>query len=136
MYRTADFKVSQRMFAVNLDAWSVGDRNKAGTTHTCVIAAVWFRRRRAQYNGPMRTIASAGYLKRWVEGTAPADGQDMLSRTAVYDYTADCVARWDGSNLWCLEDEETRAGYLKILAPMLEAYPEIPEGWSGWWWNG
>jgi predicted protein tyrosine phosphatase len=130
MFKTADFKVYRPMFAVNPYAVSVGDRNRSDVTHTCVVAAVWFRRKHDV------TYASAGYLHRSVEGTAPADAQDFLSRPALYPHRADCVARWDGRTLWCLQDEETRARYLDLLRPMLAAVGTVPDGWSGWWWNG
>lgn len=136
MFKTAGLKISRPMFAVNPDALSVPDASEGGMTRNCVVAAVWFQRKRVQFNGPLRTGACGGYLSRRVEGSAPVDAADMLSRPAVYGHRANCLARWDGSTLWCLEDEDTRAGYKRLLVPMLEAYPAIPPGFDGWWWNG
>jgi hypothetical protein len=137
VFRTADFRISKPMFAANLDAYSIPDRDKGGMTRsTCVIAAVWFQRKRHQYNGPLRTAACGGFLNFWMRGTAPADAQDVLSRTSRQDYTAHCLARWDGETLWSLENEETRAEYKALLVPMLEAYPAVPPAYSGWWWFG
>lgn len=137
MFRTDQFKIGKPMFAVNLDAYSIGDGADPTKAHTCSIAAVWFRRKRANYNGPMRTAACGGYLSRVVvRGPAPADGTDMLVKPAMFDHRADCIARWDGHTLWSLEDEASRAKYLELLVPMLAAYPAVPQGYSGWWWNG
>jgi hypothetical protein len=129
--RTEKFLISRPMFAVNLDAYSIGGREEA--YHTCVIAAVWFRRKRLRYNGPIRTAACGGYLSRLIQGPVPVGGTDMLARPALYDHTADCVARWDGETLWSLEDEEARAQYKALLVPMLEACPAPPPGWDAWW---
>jgi hypothetical protein len=136
MMKTSDLKISKPMFAVNLAAWSCGDLDGYPEGRRCTVAAVWFQRKRHQYNGPMRTAACGGYLHRRVEGATPVDAVDMLSRPAVYSHYADCLARWDGSTLWSLEDEDTRAEYKRLLVPMLEAYPAIPASFDGWWWNG
>jgi hypothetical protein len=139
MFRTADLKVHKPMFAVNLDAWSVdawsvGDKGGDGSAVVARngnVAAVWFRRKRGVL------AACGGYLGRWlVAGTYPADAQDFLMRPAMYDHIASCVARWDGSTLWSLEPEESREEYKRLLVPMLAAYPAIPDGYDGWWWNG
>jgi hypothetical protein len=133
VFKTTDFKISKPMFAVNLAAWSAGDRAGTVGSGTDSVAAVWFQRKRTAYNGPLRTAAHGGYLNFWLRGAAPVDAIDALSKAGQHQYTAHCQARWDGSNLWCLEDEETRAEYKTLLVPMLEAYPAIPDGYSGWW---
>jgi hypothetical protein len=133
MMKTSGFKISKPMFAVNLAAWSAGDRAGTVRSGTDSVAAVWFQRKRTQYNGPIRTAACGGYLNFFLGGAAPVDAQDALSQTARYNYTAHCLARWDGSTLWSLEDEDTRAEYKRLLVPMLEACPAIPPGFDGWW---
>jgi hypothetical protein len=135
MFKTDAFKISKPMFAVNPDAYSIGDRNDP-SSHACSVAAVWFQRKRHQYNGPLRTAACGGYLNFWLRGAGPVDAQDALSRCTRHEYTAHCLARWDGSNLWSLEDEDTRAVSKALLVPMLEAYPAIPSLHDGWWHSG
>ena len=127
MLKTADFKISRPMYAVNLDAFSVGGP-QAPFPEWGVVAAVWFRRKSRV------TAACGGFLKAPVHRTgAPADVQDFLARYTDGRYGGDCIARWDGSTLWCLEDEDTRAEYKRLLVPMLAAYPAAPSGWDAWW---
>jgi hypothetical protein len=130
MMKTSDFKISKPMFAVNLDAFSVGGP-QAPYPNWGVVAAVWFRRKNRV------TAACGGFLKAPAHRvTAPVDAQDFLARYTDSRYGGDCLARWDGSTLWCLEDEDTRAEYKRLLVPMLEAYPAPPPGWDAWWWFG
>ena len=130
MLKTADFKISKPMYAVNLDAFSVGGP-QAPFPEWGVVAAVWFRRKNRV------TAACGGFLKAPAHRvTAPAGAQDFLTRYTDGRYGGDCIARWDGSTLWSLEDEDTRAEYKRLLVPMLAAYPGIPKGFDGWWWFG
>jgi hypothetical protein len=127
MFRTAEFKISRPMYAVRLDTFSVGGP-QAPFPNWGVVAAVWFRRRSRV------TAACGGFLKdSTAEAGAPVDARDFLSRYTDGRYGGDCVARWDGSTLWSLESERSRAEYLAVLRPMLEAYPAIPPGFDGWW---
>jgi hypothetical protein len=98
------------------------------------INAVWFRRRRSGYTGPMLTVACAGYLSECLIEPAPADAADFLARFTDGRYGGHCLARWDGHNLWAPEmGEDERAQYKRLLVPMLEAYPACPDGWDSWW---
>jgi hypothetical protein len=130
VFKTSDFKISRPMYAVNLDAFSVGGP-QAPFPDWGVVAAVWFRRKNRV------TAACGGFLKAPAHQVgAPVDALDFLARYTDGRYGGDCVARWDGSTLWCLENENTRAEYKRLLVPMLEAYPAAPAGWDAWWWFG
>jgi hypothetical protein len=123
MFRTGDFKASKRLYAVDLA--SLRDHS-SGFGGQYRVSAVWFRRKAGV------TAACAGDL--WDgQDARPVDALDFLAKFTDGRYGGDCKARWDGSNLWCLEDEGQRAAYLAVLRPMLEAYPKIPDGYSGWW---
>lgn len=123
VFRTAEFKISRPMYAVDLAAFSVGDWG--------VLPAVWFRRKNRV------TAACAGFLKAPAHRVSgPVDALDFLAKYTDGRYGGDCVARWDGSTLWSLEPEESRARYKSLLTPMLAACPAIPRGYDGWWWFG
>jgi hypothetical protein len=97
-----------------------------------LVSAVWFRRRREAYNGPLRTVACAGELR----GCQVPDSSTVESFLATFTdgrYGGNCMARWGGTNLWSLADESARARYKGILVPMLAGYPEVPPGYDGWW---
>jgi hypothetical protein len=89
--------------------------------------AVWFRRR----NG--LTVACAGSL--WdYQNERPADWEAFARAHTDGRYGGNCVARWDGSNLWAPQMPFERAQeYLAVLRPMLDGFPAAPEPYQGWW---
>ena len=132
MKREEKFVQSHQPYAVDLGSYHVGALSEHGSAW-CRVNAVWFRRRRSGYNGPLQTVACAGdvhTLLRPPSGTAEAF---LLAHTDGR-YGGDCQARWDGTELWAPGmSEPTRVEHLAVLRPMLEAYPELPEGFDGWW---
>jgi hypothetical protein len=124
MIKKGKFLISDKPYAVDLGSYR--PEGNGG------IDAVWFRRRREAYNGPLRTAACAGRLK----GCQVPDLSTVDSFLATFTdgrYGGDCLARWDGTNLWSLADEPDRERYKKILVPMLENFPAVPPSYSGWW---
>jgi hypothetical protein len=118
------FRISDKPYAVDLGSYSPDGSGS--------LQAVWFRRRREAYNGPLRTVACAGELR----GCLVPDLSTVEQFIATFTdgrYGGDCRARWDGTNLWSLEDESERERLKKILVPMLAAYPAVPGGYDGWW---
>jgi hypothetical protein len=124
MIKAAKFRISDKPYAVDLETYRPEGSG--------AISAVWFRRRREAYNGPLRTVACAGELR----GCLVPDLSTVESFLVTFTdgrYGGDCMARWDGTNLWSLADESARARYKKILVPMLANYPEVPPSYDGWW---
>jgi hypothetical protein len=94
------------------------------------IHGVWFRRKKGRIAACRGTI----YAHRW-QGAI----KDPLEFLASYrdggsgGYTA---ARWDGESYWGIGPDATLARQqenLLILRPMLENYPEVPQGYDGWY---
>lgn len=130
MIREEKFIQSHQPYAVDLASFTP----RGPDYHDAKISAVWFRRRRSGYTGPLVTVACAGYLSECLIGPAPADAADFLARFTDGRYGGHCLARWDGHNLWAPEmGEDERAQYKRLLVPMLEAYPACPDGWDSWW---
>jgi hypothetical protein len=124
--RTSKFTPSKRLYAVGLDSLRVDESGEA------FLGAVWFRRKRLGYTGPVVTAACSGVL--WdFQQPRPETAAQFLAAADDGRYGAHCLARWDGDSLWFLGSEEDRARHLGILRPMLAAYPEVPPGWDGWW---
>jgi hypothetical protein len=124
MIKVSRFRVSDKPYAVDLGSYRPDDHGS--------VDAVWFRRRREAYNGPLRTVACAGMLR----GCLVPDLSTVDSFLATFTdgrYGGDCVARWDGANLWSLADEADRERYKEILVPMLANYPAVPPTFDGWW---
>jgi hypothetical protein len=90
------------------------------------IDAVWFR------GTTQAPAACIGEL--WdFQYPEPRHALEFLAAHTDGRYGADCVARWDGESFWGNVTLEQQEKYLKILKPMLENYPALPDGYDGWW---
>ena len=137
MIKTGKFLISKRPYAADLNSFSSEwyditwggepplDAPKGAWRNT--INAVWFRRRRGV------TVACIGYL--WNsrrEQTSSA--LEMLRDHTDGRYGGTTQGRWDSEGYWgdgvTLAEQDR---HLAILRPMLAAYPEIPQGFDGWW---
>lgn len=101
------------------------------------IPCVWYKRRK---RGDMRVdTANIGVL--WDVSPLCYTEHDPPSAVRFLEnYTdgrlgADCLTRWDGEHLWSFPDvtHEQQQEDLVLLRWMLDHYPEIPPGFSGWW---
>jgi hypothetical protein len=121
----APFAISgKRRYAVDLGSL-VLEPSTSGLTHA-TIRAVWFRRK------DRVTAACVGHL--WNSfRTAPADAADFLARSTDGRYGGVCEGRWDGTRYWGTQEPETIEAHLQLLRPMLEWYPDLPDGFDGWW---
>ena len=140
MRREDKLVISHGPYAVDLKRITVERQAvRPGTVYWNVhVPAVWFRRKRANYNGPMTTRACIGEISDSVHAESFPEGDPVRIMELVGTHwkrvEGDCRARWDGTNLWSLEDESARQRDLDILRPMLATYPpRVPEGYSGWW---
>ena len=130
MIREDRFVLSHRPYAVDLSSLSVttheAEREGWNTTHHGRLSAVWYRRRKGV------TVACIGTL--WdIQLTVPADGLAFLAAHDDGRYGGDCEGRWDGVSYWGNVPLSTQEQHLAVLRPMLDAYPSIPAGYSGWW---
>jgi len=137
MIREETFTQSHQPYAVNLASLLVTERKDptgggAGYFRAEVLA-VWFRRKRPRGGATVLTQACAGRL--WdYQDAEPANARAFLAAHTDGRYGGDCQARWDGMELWAPgATEPERAEYLRLLRPMLKAYPAVPDGYDGWW---
>lgn len=115
------FMISRKPIAVDPGGLVTG---RAG--NTARLPAVWFRRRN------QITVACLGAL--WgIFDPAPGDWQEFMSRCSTGRYGPDCEGRWDGDRYWGAQYPGVIEEHLAILVPMLVNYPEVPEGYDGWW---
>lgn len=121
----APFAISgKRRYAVDLGSL-VLETSTSGLTHAA-IRAVWFRRK------DRTTAACIGTL--WNSfRAAPAGVADFLARSTDGRYGATCGGRWDSTRYWGAQEPGTIEAHLQLLRPMLNAYPEIPAGFDGWY---
>lgn len=120
MRREEKFVLSHRPYAVNLSSLCVDDIDRP------TAEAVWFRRRKGV------TVACVGVL--WdIQRPIPAGMSEFLRRHDDGRYGGDCMGRWDGERYWGSQDPEEIERHLTLLRPMLASYPEIPDGYDGWW---
>lgn len=97
------------------------------------IPCVWYKRRKGTDTANIGTLRNTS----WVEYPEhhPSHAQHFLSDFTDGRYGADCRSRWDGECLWSFPDvtHEQMQEDLVLLRWMLDHYPEIPPGFSGWW---
>lgn len=125
MIRDDRFLISRKPYAVDLDSLRNTNRDPDGR-YWGRIDAVWFRRRRGV------TVACIGDL--WDnQDKEPASATEFLELHDDGRYGGDCIGRWDGESYWGNVTLEQQEQHLAILQPMLANYPDIPEGYSGWW---
>ena len=120
MIRAEKFRVSRPLYAVDLASYTLTEEGRSD------ISAVWFRRRKGV------TVACAGRVWNYLR-PRPQTAAEFLAAHDDNRYGGDCMARWDGTNLWCVLDEADRARYKALLVPVLAACPDVPEGYDGWW---
>lgn len=133
MRRAGKFLISRPLYAVRKDSFAAEFRPpNPGFGGIGVwrwtLDAVWFRRRRGV------TVACTGQLWAYRE-TEPADAAVALADATDGRHGGDCMARWDGRSLWILppQSPSDSGRYMGLLRPMLDAYPDVPEGYDGWW---
>lgn len=120
MKRAEKFLISRPLYAVDLESYRLSEQGGS------YINAVWFRRRKGV------TVACVGEVWNYIR-PRPQTAAEFLAAHDDNRYGGDCLARWDGSNLWSNADEAQRREYFRVLLPMLAAYPDIPPGFDGWW---
>jgi hypothetical protein len=121
----APFAISgKRRYAVDLSSF-VADPTDTGGSR-CTIAAVWFRRK------DRTTAACVGYLWDYLR-PSPTDVAEFLRRTTDGRFGGTCEGRWDGTRYWGAQELTIIESHLQLLRPMLASYPEIPEGFDGWY---
>ncbi|MEV2239609.1 hypothetical protein [Micromonospora sp. NPDC049891] len=128
MIRDDRFLISRRPYAVDLNTLTWRTRTQPGfrTIHRGSIRAAWFRRRSGV------TVACVGTL--WDYQAEPTDDPLLfLARHTDGRYGGDCEGRWDGTRYWGAQNLDVMAEHLALLKPMLDAYPEVPAGFDGWW---
>ncbi|MFH8813066.1 hypothetical protein ACH4GZ_38705 [Streptomyces hygroscopicus] len=128
MIREECFLVSRMLYAVDLASLSgTLDATGLNPVYRGNIDAIWFRRRKGA------TVACIGQL--WDFQTAePTDATEFLARLTDGRSGGRCHGRWNGTSYWgepARPDE--RDAHLGILRPMLANYPNVPDGYDGWW---
>ena len=132
MIRDDRFRISRKSFAIDLSTVR-GDQHPRGDQHAFsgTAHAVWYRRK----DGVTRAcLGTVGLWSHYLP--APLDLNDphaILSADLDGRYGGDCHARWDGENYWGSQKPFEQNLHLAVLEPMLSNYPEIPDGYDGWW---
>lgn len=132
MIRREKFVMAHKPYAIDLTTVSGAQKERDGRFFfrgSC--RAVWFRRK------DRVTRACLGSLHLWAHYLT--DRVDMSSPEAVLSadldgrYGGQMEGRWDGSRYFGAQEPRLIQRDLEILSPMLENFPQVPEGFSGWW---
>lgn len=137
MRRQDKFLASLALYAIDLSSLKrryEGITSRGDSLYRYMISVVWFRRRHGL------DTANAGGL--WTYSTdLHEEGDESAARGFLVDTLTDgrcgagCRSRWDGERLWSepsvtLAQAEEDAAFLRS---MLDAVPQIPAGYDGWW---
>lgn len=112
--------LSKTSYAVDLSSLS---RTPTGRHD---VRAVWFRRKDRKTSACFGTLWD--YPRKDIANTL-----EFLENFTDGRYGGNCIARWDGTTYWGEGEPEAIEHYLGLLKPMLEEYPDAPEGYDGWW---
>ncbi|WP_026931201.1 hypothetical protein [Glycomyces tenuis] len=128
MIRSEKFLISQRPYAINLDSFTVEERDMNDRMYWVVdVESVWFRRRRGA------TVAAIGHIQSYNFDHRPADVHSFLTGLDDSRDSGRCEGRWDGTRYWGAQEPNVIEKHLALLRPMLDNYPAIPDGFDGWW---
>ncbi|MFE9844734.1 hypothetical protein [Streptomyces goshikiensis] len=132
MRRETCFLISRKPYAIDLSTIT-GKQHERGDriTFSGSAHALWFRRRAGI------TYACIGSLKlfsHYLPERLPLDAPHaVLSADLDGRYGGDTCGRWDGERYWGAQEPFQMALDLTVLEPMLANYPNIPDGYDGWW---
>lgn len=127
----ANFKPSTRLYAIDTSGFDYTDVSNPiihiVPLYKIELECVWFRLKSG--------IISAHIGRLWDYcQTIPKSTEDFLASIDTKRYGANCRTRWERiRGVWSIEDRVTYEEDLKILIPMLDNYPQIPDGFDGWW---
>lgn len=124
-----DFKsVSNRLYAICTDKakTSVLSRDDGTKYSYFEIPAVWYKKKSGQ------TYAAFGYLWSYLDGTLTIKQAVELDDPRD-SFIANMTARYDGNNFWGIESLEEQNKIIKLLKPMLDRIPNLPNGYKGWY---
>jgi hypothetical protein len=77
--------------------------------------------------------ACVGNLWDWRGDKSPESAEDFLKHCSTRVYGPNLTAKWNGKDLWGQTEISSILYYRDLLDPILKNYPEIPEGYDGWW---
>lgn len=135
MKREEKFLISHAPYAVQLDSFTVeekwatfsGGRVAETPYYTITIPAIWFRRKDGILSAHIGTLWGS-------ERERPASAEAWLTDSWDGRYGGNCQARWDGISLWAPDVTwNGMVNYQGVLAWVLENFPQVPDGFDGWW---
>lgn len=132
MHRENAFVLSHAQYAVDLGslrpAYAEYVDEHDWARESWMVDVVSFRRAKGVTRACAGTISDR-------QDVTPLTGAEFLSRIdGLNRVGVTPTARWDGSSFWCAgQDPEENDRYLALLKPMLENFPALPGGYSGWW---
>lgn len=133
MIRRAKLTHSGYPYAVRPETFKVRGRPRdldGKIIYSMSVQAFWFKGKVASPTANMGELWGSEVLP--PDETAP----DLERFLTEFDtrYGGACSARWDGQGLWHQQlPIESEQAALALLRPALEAYPEPPAGYEGWW---
>ena len=132
MRREDRFLISRKQFAIDLSTVT-GSQHPRGDLHAFSgrANAVWYRRKDGVTRACIGTLMLfSHYLPEPLDLDDPTA---VLSANLDGRYGGDCEGRWDGERYWGAQEPDVMEQHLAVLRPMLLNYPQVADGYNGWW---
>jgi hypothetical protein len=124
--REDKFVLSHKQFAIDPESFRTDEHHGSQYAY---VNAIWFKRK----NGLL--TAHRGRLWDYFGGRSGlvADLPDFLARIGTQRYGGNFEARYDGVNYRGTENVKDMLQDIELLGAALDAHPNVPGGYDGWW---
>lgn len=123
--------VGKQLYAVERDSFRTIIIPPSSSVIKCVCGAIWFKRRDGIISVSMGTLRNYYNTDLFEE---PSGLFEFLRSYEDGRFGGDCVARFDGKNLWSdSKNVEVNKQRLKVLNSILGKFPNLPKNYDGWW---
>lgn len=139
--RLDKFVISKKPYAIDRDSFEVNLASTSGASDPQLvmwkykIQAIWFRKRSngrlAAFSGTLSSLSTNR------NGGTEWSLEDFIAKFDEARYGGDPWGCWDGKGAWwsktAADDYELQQELLSEYKSMLENYPNIPDGYDGWY---
>lgn len=129
MIRVTRLVVSKPMYALKPDTW-----RPSGIPGIYQVDAVWFKRKRGKLVATMGTYQPM--VLRRDQQPAGDTYEEWIAAADDNRYGGDWTAVWDGEGLMCARQPVSAAmthERSSFLDAVLKGFPNVPDGYDGWW---
>ena len=129
MLELTNFAISKKLYAIKRDTFVAtysGDTQKGEPMYRVSVDAMWFRRKQGIEVISKGKLGDLAVGKEW-------DIDDFIANVSTARYGGTPFGSWDGYDVIGVTNYEAIVALVKELDPILDAYPDVPVGYEGWY---